>query len=65
MEIYPNVLGNMQHLEHMVLVMVGKQTCHLKYVTETSDNQKVMTLTLDKNFHKIIFYKGSIGIHIN
>ena len=32
---------------------------------ETSENQQVMTLTLDKQLRKIIFYKGSIGTHIN
>ena len=37
----------------------------LKLWMETSDNQKVMTLTLDKQLHKIVFYKGSIGTHIN
>ena len=32
---------------------------------ETPDNKKIMTLTLDRQLHKIIFYKGSIGTHIN
>ena len=32
---------------------------------ETSENQMVMTLALDKQLHKIIFNKGSIGTHIN
>ena len=32
---------------------------------ETPDNQKVMTLTLDQQLHKIVFYKGYIGTHIN
>ena len=37
----------------------------LKAWMETSENQQVMTLTLDKQLRKIIFYKGSIGAHIN
>ena len=28
--IYPNLLGNMPHLDHMALVIVGKQISHLK-----------------------------------
>ena len=32
---------------------------------ETSENKMVMTLTLDKQLHKIVFHKGSIGTHIN
>ena len=37
----------------------------LKLWMETPDNQKVMTLTLDKQLHKTVFHKGSISTHIN
>lgn len=32
MEMHPNVLGNMPHLAHMALVMVGRKIGHLKSV---------------------------------
>ena len=37
----------------------------LKIWMKTSENQQFMTLTLDKQLSKIIFYKGDIGTHIN
>ena len=37
----------------------------LKVWMETYENKNVVTLTLDKQLHKIVFNKGSIGTHIN